>query len=252
MKNIIVIAKNTFRETIRDRILYGILGFGVLYIFLDLFLAKLALGDNVMIRSFGLAGIYVFGIVITIFLGASIIYKEIERRTLYFVLSKPVSRSQVVLGKFLGLFAAVTITTILMAVVYVGVIFYQTGIFDWSALIAVALQIIEQGFFIALLIFFSSVAAPLTSTMLATMILFSGHLLDSVLANAKHIGGVTFILVQALYYLLPNLQKFDVRGLVVHNIQISAQGVLIAFIYALIYSILLLFVAGKLLERREL
>src|SRR3989344_3536995 len=124
MRVILVIAKNTFRETIRDRILYGILGFSLVYVAITYLLSRISLGDPAILKSFGLAGIYFFGSIITIFLGASIVYKEIERRTLYFVFSKPVSRLQFILGKFFGLFTAVAMAIALMAFIYLLVIFY--------------------------------------------------------------------------------------------------------------------------------
>jgi len=252
MKNIFVIAKNTFRETIRDRILYGILGFAVLYILLDLFLAKLSLGDHAMVRSFGLAGIYVFGLIITIFLGASLIYKEIERRTLYFVLSKPATPRDVVLGKFVGLTAAIALTTALMAVVYLVVVGYEVGGFDTLALLAIFFQLVEMALFVALLIFLSSISAPLTATLYAAIVLFFGHLLGAALTNARQVGGATYRLLQGLYYLLPNLEKFNLRNLVVHHIGISPGSAFVALAYAALYTALLLWGATAILKRREL
>jgi ABC-type transport system involved in multi-copper enzyme maturation permease subunit len=252
MKNVTVIAKNTFRETIRDRILYAILGFAVLFILLDLFMAKLSLGDPVMIKSFGLAGIYVFGLIITVFLGSSIIYKEIERRTLYFILSKPVSRFEVIMGKFVGLFLAVALTTLLMAVVYAGIIGYETKQFDYLGMEAIFFQALEMAFLIALLIFFSSIMAPMTATISAVMLVFVGHLLDSVIQNARLIGGAAYKLALVLYYLLPNLEKFNLRNLAVHGVYASAGAILWAIGYAALYSAVLIYCATMLLNRREL
>jgi ABC-type transport system involved in multi-copper enzyme maturation permease subunit len=252
MKNIWVIAANTFRETIRDRILYGILGFAVLYILLDLFLAKLSLGDLAMIKSFGLAGIYVFGLIITIFLGASIIYKEIERRTLYFVLSKPVAHRDVVLGKFLGLTGAVALTTALMTIVYLVIVATLGGGFDGLGLLAVCFQFLEVAVFVVILIFISSIAAPLTSTLCAVIVLFFGHLLGAALANARQAGGALYRLLQAFYYLLPNLEKFNLRNLVVHHIGISFTAAVLAVGYAALYIAILLWGAVLILKRREL
>lgn len=252
MPKVLVIAENTFRETIRDRILYGIVAFGVLYILFTLFLAKLSLGDLVMIRSFGLAGMYVFALIATVFLGASIIYKEIERRTLYFVLSKPVSRRDVVLGKFFGLFAAVALTVALMAVIYIGVILSQGGGFDAGGLLAIFLELLEMGLLIALLICLSAVVAPLLATICAVIIIFIGHLLDTVLANTEQMSASTRALVQFLYYLLPNLEKFNVRNLVVHAVHIPAAEVFWSFTYALLYVVVLLALANFFLKRREL
>jgi len=252
MKIIFAIAKNTFREAVRDKILYAILGFAALFILSSLFVGQLSRGDIVPVKSFGLAGIYIFGLVASIFLGSSIIYKEIERRTLYFVLAKPVSRANVILGKFFGLLAAVALTTIFMAIIYEGVIFYQRGGFDYGAILAVLFQIMEESLFIALLIFLSSIIPPLTSTICAVIILFVGHLTPSALAEAKLVGGISHKFISLLYYVLPNLEKFDIRNFVVHNSPIPGSVGIIAFCYALLYTILLLYCAILLFNRREL
>ncbi len=252
MKNILVIAKNTFRETIRDKILYGIVAFSIIFIILDLFLARVSLGDLAMIKSFGLAGIYIFGAITTIFLGASIIHKEIERRTLYFIISKPVSRLDVILGKFLGLFSAVALTNIIMGLVYTGVIFYESQTIDYLGLLAVLFQIFEMGLFTAMLIFFSSIAAPLTSTISATIILFIGHLSEAMFKNVEQAGGITYGFGKFIYYIFPNLEKFNLRNLVVHNISISLNEALLTLGYALIYSITLLYLANVFFKRKEL
>lgn len=252
MKNIFVIAKNTFRETIRDRVLYGIVGFSFLYIAFSLLLAKVSLGEIVILKSFGLAGIYIFGSIITIFLGASIIYKEIERRTLYFVLSKPVSRLNVVLGKFLGLFAAVTLVTVVMTVVYLGVVFWNGGGFDRQGLLAIFFQIMEMGIFTALLVFFSTISTPLTSAIAAAMILFGGHSMSSVLRTASGIGGPFFGFIQVVYYVFPNLEKFNIRNIVVHNIQVPTASILFSVLYAALYTAILLYLANYFLKKKEL
>lgn len=246
------IAKHTFREAARDRVLYGLLAFAVIFIFLDLFFAKLSLGDLVMIKSFGLAGIYLFGLIITVFLGASIIQKEIERRTLYFVLSKPVSRAELVLGKFLGLLAAILLTIALMAAIYLAVVAIEGGGLDLLGLAAIGFQMLEMTLLTALLVFFSSIVSPLTATICSTLLLFAGHLLPTVLNNAKIIGGGAYKLVIFLYYLLPNLAKFDMRELAAHAISIPGQSVLYAVLYAVAYTAALLLLAVECFKRREL
>lgn len=252
MSNIIVIAKNTFRETVRDRILYAILGFAALFILFDLFMSRLALGDPVMIKSFGLAGIYIFGLIITIFLGSSIIYKEIERRTLYFVLAKPVTRGEVILGKFAGLFLAISLTVLLMAVIYLAVVFRATGTLDILSLAAIFFQLLEMALVAAVLIFFSAIAAPMTATLLAVMLIFIGHLLGSVLHNAQLIGGATYIMSLIFYYIFPNLEKFDLRNLVAHGIGVAPAAAFFALAYAALYSAILLCLASVLFNKREL
>lgn len=252
MKNIIVIAKNTFRETIRDRILYGILGFSIIYVALTALLAKISLNEVIILKSFGLAGIYIFGVIITIFLGASIIYKEIERRTLYFILSKPVSRLDIILGKFFGLFLAVILVTAVMTAIYLLVIFWNGGGWDTLGLIAVFYQLLETGVFIAILTFLSTIATPLTSTIAAVMILFGGHSMSSVLKTAEQIGGFPYLLIKIVYYVFPNLEKFNVRNIVEHNIAVSGAAALGTFVYALLYAAIMLYLANVFLKRKEL
>lgn len=248
----LVIAQNTFREAIRDRVLYGLVAFAVVFILADLFVAKLAMGDAVMVKSFGLAGVYFFGIIITIFLGASLISKEIERRTLYFVLAKPVSHADLVLGKFIGLFLAITVTTALMSFLYLGVVGYEFRAFDTLGLFSIVLQLAEAALFVALLIFFSSVVRPLTATISAILLVLAGHLSSDMLKNAAIIGGATHKIILVLYYLLPNLEKFNVRNLVVHNISIPLAPALLTFAYAAIYIFILLWGATLSLKKREL
>ncbi len=252
LRIVFVIAKNTFREAIRDRILYGILAFGGLYVLLSLFMARLALGDFLMVRSFGLAGIYLFGVLATVFLGSSIIYKEIERRTLYFVLAKPVSRRDVLLGKFVGLFAATLLTVALMAVIYLGVILSAGGGWDWGGLFAIGFEVLELALLTALLIFLSTVASPLFATLCAVILLFSGHLLSTVAANARAMNAAVNALVNFLYYVLPNLEKFNIRNLVVHGVSVPAGEAFWTAAYALLYVLLSLFLAGIFFKNKEL
>jgi len=247
-----VIAKNTFREAIRDRILYGIFAFALIYILSTLFLWNIALGDELVVKSFGLAGIYVFGSIVMIFLGASSVHKEIERKTLYFVLSKPVSRGSVILGKFFGLYLAVAVTVVLMVLVYGAVLLYAGIGIDLRGLLAVGFQLVEAGLFVALLIFFSTIASPLPTMLASSVLLVSGHLLDSVLKNAREGGEVAYRIVEAMYYLLPNLEKFNLRNAAVHNVSISSGSLLFALLYGALYGGVLLYFAHAVFKRKEL
>lgn len=252
MRKIWTIAWHTFKEAARDRVLYGLAAFGLLFLLVDIFFARLSLGDPVMIKSFGLAGIYLCGLVVTVFLGATIIHKEIERRTLYFVLSKPVSRAQFLLGKYFGLLAAIVLTVALMALMYLAVVWHVTGSFDARGLAAIILQMFEMALVTALLVFLSSVIRPLTATMCSVLLLFAGHLLPAMIENARIIGGATYRATRVLYYLLPNLAKFDIRGLAAHSLQLPPQMIWYAAAYAAAYSTALLLLAAACFKRREL
>lgn len=254
MRNLIIISKNTFREAIRDRILFAILGFTALFLPFTVFLGSISLGEDiVVIRSVGLAGIYLFGVIIAVFLGAQNFYKEIEKRTVYFILSRPVTHGELIVGKFFGLFAAVSVTAGLMTVFYLAVVYLKGGGFDALGLLAAAVMLLELELFITLAIFFStfSLLTPLAAIIAAVILLYIGHSLDMLISVTQKIGGVAHILSTGLYYILPNLEKFNFRELAAHNLAPSLQEILLVVIYALIYTIILLWLAKERLGRRE-
>lgn len=253
MSKILVISKNTFRETIRDRILYAILGFAILFILSTILFGSISLGEDLkIIRDFGLAGIYIFGLIITIFLGTTLIYKEIEKRTIYTVLSKPISTLDFILGKFLGLFLSVTLTIIFMTAVYLIVVAAKGGGFDWRGVLAILFQLFEMMVFIALTILFSSFARPFAAIIYSVLILYIGHSFSLMVKYGLKSGGIFKYISVTLYYLLPNLEKFNIRNLVVHNQSVSPAQVFLAFGYALLYTIILLILANEALKRQDL
>lgn len=253
MKNIIVIAKNTFRETIRDRILYSILGFALLFIISTIYFGSISLGEDLkIIRDFGLAGIYIFSIIIAVFIGTSLVYKEIEKRTLYITLSKPVSRAQFIIGKFLGLMISLTMVIALMAIVYLVVVAAKGGGFDWRGLIAIAMTLPEIAIFIALSILFSTFSTPLASTIYAVLLLYIGHSLEMALKYFNKTGSIGKPIFLAIYYLLPNLEKFNLRNIVVHQIAFSWPQIVSSIMYCLIYLTLILLLANWSLSKQEL
>ncbi len=253
MNNIKVIAKNTFKETIRDRILYAILAFAVLFIASTVIFGSLSLGEDIkVINDFGLAGIYIFSIIITIFLGVTLIYKEIEKNTLYLILSKPVSKTQLIIGKYFGLLLSVTLTTLLMTVVFLVVVALKGGGFDSATLLVILLNLFEISIFIGISILFSTIFTPLLGTMLAIIILYVGHTLDMLMRFASKSESFMGYLVYPIYYLLPNLEKFNIRNQSVHGEMISTTQYLLAIFYALIYSAILLYLAKIALEQEEI
>lgn len=253
MRNILIIAENTFKQVIRDRILYGILVFSFLFLGSIVVLSSLSLGEDVFVmRNFGLAGIYLFGLVITIFLGASIVYEEVERKTTYFILAKPVARVDMLWGKFFGLLAGISLTIILMTGVYLWIVYSNGGGFDKMAIWAATLQIIEMGVLVSLLILFSMFSNPLAATIYTILILYIGHLLSLIQVFALKSGFLTKSILLTVYYLAPNLEKFDIRNLVVHNLPVSGREILLSLGYAVIYIILTIYLAQKIFDRKDL
>ncbi len=254
MKNIWIIAKNTLKLEVRDKILYGIIIFALLYVLFELFLADLVLKELPMVKSFGLTGIYFFNAIIALFLGTTSFFKDVDRKVVYFLLSKPVSRAEFLLGKFLGLCMVLLLTTAILGAAYLGLVAYEHGGFDTLGLLAIFMQYLEMALFIAFALFVSTFSSSLLSIVYTSAVFFLGHVVSSLLNDARQIGvtGIKYHLVQVLYYVFPNLEKFDARNLAIHNIATPALSFAIAFAYAAAYITLLLGAAIWIFNKKEI
>jgi ABC-type transport system involved in multi-copper enzyme maturation permease subunit len=254
MRNIFIIAKNTLKLEIRDKILYGIIVFGLLYIFFMLFLADLVLKEPTMIKAFGLTGIYFFNAIIALFLGTTSFFKDVDRKVVYFILSKPVSRMQFVLGKFFGLCLVLLLTSAILGAAYAGVVLFEHAGFDWIGLIAIAMQFLEMALFLAFAIFVSTFSSSLLSIVYTSGVFFLGHIVSQLVADAKaiNLGGIKLLLIEILYYIFPNLEKFDVRDLAIHAVATPWISFGLAVAYAAVYIVLLLTAAVWIFDKKEI
>lgn len=253
MRTIWAIAANTFRAAMRDRILHGIAAFAILFILFTLFLGSISLGEElIIIRSIGLGGIYLFGLLITLFLGGSLMHAEIERRTIYLILAKPVSIGQIIAGKFFGLLVSIALVVTAMGTVYLGVVWYQGGGFDGIAIPTIGMTILELALFIALTIFFSTFLTPLGATIYAIILLYIGHSLSLLIQFVRTSGAFARTAATAVSYLFPNLEKFNIRNEVLHHIIPSSATLGFALLYALCYTALLLALATFMLSSKDL
>lgn len=253
MNKVLIIAKNTYRQAIRDRILYGILIFALLFLGSTIVLGSLSLGEDLfVIRNFGIAGIYIFSLIITIFMGSSVVYDEIQKKTTYLILSKPVTRGKVILGKFLGLFGAICLTVGLMAVAYVGIVYLSGAFVDYWALGAIFLQLFEIAILISVIIFFSIITTPLAATIYTILVLYIGHFLSLALEYASKAEGFLKFALQTVYYVMPNLEKFNIRNFAIHNINVGLPSIFLAILYAFIYTSLMLYLSKRLFNKKEL
>jgi ABC-type transport system involved in multi-copper enzyme maturation permease subunit len=220
-RRIYSIAANTFRETIRNKILYAILAFALFVIGMTFFLADLSVGDFArIIADVGLASIHVFGVIMAIFLGITLISNEVDRRTIYIILSKPVRRHEFVLGKTLGLSFTLALTTLAMAIVlffvHLGYQFggrAEPGIFIASAGIYMELVLLT-----CLASLFSAFTTPVLSAIFTISLFLVGHLTNYLYAvgNQSNVAVVRWG-GRILYYLLPNLENFNWKNEVAYG-----------------------------------
>jgi len=252
MKAVWAIAKLTIREAIRNKILYLLLGFAVLLISFSWIIGKLTVGDELKImKDLCISSIHIFGVLITIFIGITLIFKEMEKRTIYLVISKPIHRYQFLFGKFLGL--AVTLLGVLVVLVagFYAVIALR-GEPSPRVLLAFYPMYLEWLIVAAIAILFSSFSTPLLSTMLTFSAFLMGHLTESLLVLKDRLSSkFADLILSGLFYALPNLELFNIRSQMVHNLPLPAGYLITALVYWFLYLGTLLLFASYLFQKKD-
>jgi Cu-processing system permease protein len=251
---ILAIARSTYKEIVRDRLLYAILVVAVLVTASSFFLATISLDQSSrVLQNTGLASIHLFSVLICVFVAANSIAKDADRRVLYLLFPKPVSRSQYVLGKYLGMvFLAITTLAILGILFSIGTFVTDRSLIH-SAVVSLCYSFLEVSFLSAVSILFASFASSLNAALYAVALFVIGHSLGTVRDFLAATQGSQFLraAVNVVYYLLPNLQKFDVRTLLLYGLHIPAADVVWTLLYWAIYSGLVLFLAVQVTKLRE-
>lgn len=253
---IAAIASNTFREAVRDRVLYNLIAFALLMVGAALLVGQISIEiERIVQVNLGLTAVSLFGMVIAIFIGIGLVSKEIEKRTLYTVLSRPVRRWEFILGKFCGLAGTLVVNTFFMAVGFFAALFYLARQFHWSdtgLLIALYFIILQFVILTALTLLFSSFSSPLLSATFAFALFVIGSFAEDLRTMAAMAHGSTHWLATIAAYLVPNFASLNVIASVAHEQPVAPALILYNTIYALLYTSAALSGAVLIFERRNL
>lgn len=247
------IASNTFKEAIRDRILYLLLFFAAVCIAFSRLLALLTVGDRVkIIKDVGLSSLSLFGALMAILMGTGLVYKEIDKKTVYTILSKPIHRYQFLLGKYLGLILTLFIMLLLMSFIFLVLVFFHTFTIEWKLLIAIAYIFIEICLITAVALLFSCFSTPILSSIFSLSFYLIGHTSWGLENSINKMNpGIGKILIQILYTFLPDLENFNFKTEVVHNLPIPSEIFFYSFVYGIFYSIFVLALAMLVFRKRD-
>ncbi len=253
LSRIVAVAANTFRETVRERVLYNLLFFALLMTASSLLLGQLSIRqDEKIVKDLGLASVDIFGTVIALFIGVGLIGKEIERRSLHPLLARPLRRHEFLLGKFVGLGVTLLVNTLLMSLGLFATLLLRYRRADPALLKAVLAIYMSLLLVVAVTLFFSTLA---TSTLVATLfslgVVVAGRY-SEVIRNMRDVTNVPEWVVTGLYWALPNFHNFDIKTEVVHGdpVALAALGYMAA--YLVIYAAILLLLAQIAFSRRDL
>lgn len=254
MHAIRAIAVNTVREAVRDKILYLFVGFAVVVLFGSKVFGLLTVGDEEkVILDLGLAGIQVSCALIAIMMSLVLISREIDSRTVYLILAKPVRRWQFLLGKYLGLVSVIGVNLIAMGALLMVLSRLYGGRFEPRVVVAVAMIFLEMLVLSACATLFSVVTRPMLGAILTLAVFVIGHLSEDLWMLTRHLSGmVGRIVISILYYAIPNLERFDFKTETVHHLAIPWPAVGWAVVYGVGYSGLVLILSAWRFEGRDL
>jgi ABC-type transport system involved in multi-copper enzyme maturation permease subunit len=253
MHRIIAVLENTFKEALRQRILLLLVVFAVLLIIISIFMEPFALGEAPKImRDLGLAATSLFGVLTTIIIGSALIHKDIEKKTIYTVLSKPVRRSEIILGKFLGLSALVFVLVLAMLIIHQLVLFVSEGVFDLRLLISFPFTMLEVMVLLGILLLFSAFSSTTMTSIMGVIFFVIGHAMPDLKLFADQAKTpVLKTIAYAFYYILPNLENFNLRIDLTYGLPLHADQLTFSVLYGIVYIIFLLFLTQLVFERRE-
>jgi ABC-type transport system involved in multi-copper enzyme maturation permease subunit len=249
---VLSIALNTFRENLRDKLLYNLLVFALLMIGSSLLLMRLTLGEfHRLLLDVGLGSINIFGVLIAIFVGIGLVNKEIEKKTIYTIVSKPVARYQFLVGKYLGLTLTLLVNTLVMAGGLLLVLFAQSVPIESMLFKALGLIFMEFMVITAVALLCSTFTSATLSAIFTLATYVIGHLTADLKIFGEKMDEGMRAVVTGLYYILPNLERFNLKGNVIHHIEVSGTDLVLIVVYGLTYVAFLLMSASIIFQRRD-
>lgn len=256
VNKIAVIALNTFRESVRDRVLYNLVLFVLILVGASIFISELSINQETkFIATLGLSSMLVFGALIAIFIGVGLVYKEIDRRTIYNLLSKPVHRHEFIIGKYFGLCLTLLVNSAVMLVAIELALMYVNRGFtplQWPVLIAGLFIYLELALLVAIALMFSSFSTPMLAALFTFALYVIGHFsADLKLAAEMSQSLAVRAALNIAYYLIPNLKNFNFITQASHGEVVDAARAVWAIIYAVVYISILLSASVLIFQRRN-
>jgi ABC-type transport system involved in multi-copper enzyme maturation permease subunit len=256
MNRVASIAWHTFKESVRERILYNLVVFALLLIGAAILFGSISVGiEQIIVVNLGLSAISAFGLLMAIFVGITLVWKEIDRRTIYSILAKPVQRAEFIVGKYAGLMLTLSINTAIMTAGFYLALFYaqrSLGLADLVVLQGVYFILLQLAMVVALALLFSCISTPVLSAVFTFSLYVIGNFLSDIRWFGEETGSPLVMgFTAVIYYLLPNFSNFSVIRQIAHGQPVPGYLLVSNSLYALLYVSILLSAAVLIFERRE-
>jgi ABC-type transport system involved in multi-copper enzyme maturation permease subunit len=246
-------AINTAREAVRNKLLYTLLFFAIAMMLFGVVLSSLSYVERErMVQDFAFATIRLFSVAIAVFVGVGLIHKEVDRRTVYTILSKPLSRAEFLIGKYAGLILIIWLQVAIMALFFAGVSLLMGAPLGFTHLVALALTAVELALVVALATLFSSFTTPLLASFFSCGIWLAGHLTRDL---RDHGANSDSALVREgtawMHRILPDLESFNLSIEAAHQLPVAASDIWLPALYGAGYVAIILVSATLIFERRD-
>jgi Cu-processing system permease protein len=248
-----VIAANTFRQTVRQRLFYNIAVFGVFMLLLSMIVAQLTFGyPDRVVRSIGLSGVSIALNLIALFIAVSLIHQEIDRKTLFVVLTRPVERWQYVVGRYFGLFLTLALALVGLTLVFFVTLALSRGSPLIGDLLALGASLAEAAILAGVGLVMSSFSTPTVGGGIGLGLWIAGTATDDLMRLTEKADAVTKLGAQIAYYALPCLARLNFREFATYQDPINPAHYLSALAYGAGYAAVLVALASAILSRREM
>ena len=268
LRRVLLVARHVFKESVRDRVLYAIAGFAVLLVSASILIGQITAGQDIkIIKDLGLATIELAGALMTVFIGVGLVAREIERKSVFSLLAKPLARWEFIVGKYVGLVLTITLnlwamTAVLFVALAVLLMLSPENVrLSWSApaldpglLLAVLLITAEMALLTAVALFFSTFSSSALLSVVFTVGVFVAGLVSADLRNFDdivHVHPLVAQFVSSIGWLLPAFSEFDVKAQVVHGKYVPAGFVVSTLAYTAVYAAAVVGAAVGIFSRRE-
>ena len=254
MQGVAVIAANAVRELVRSKLLYNLLIFAVLLIAGSFGVAQLTIGNwDRIILDMGLGAIEVVGVLVAVLIGVNVVAGEIERKTIYATLAKPIGRGAFVVGRYVGLLAILAVNVVLMLGALALVLNFANHGLSRTALLAAGLLFVELALMAAVAVFFSSFTTPILGAAFSFCVFPIGHLLGDLRTFGDRSKNEALRLVMnGLYRVLPDLELLNLKAQAANRLEVDTGGALAAGGYGLGYALVMVALAVLFFQRRDL
>ena len=251
---IFAIARSTYRESVREKIWLVVLLFGVVIMASSFFLSPLAVGaKQKIILDVGLASISILSVLTAILVGSTLLHKEIEKRAIYLVLTRPVNRFEYLVGKFSGIVATIAVLITVMTIIFLATAYFGGSQINSKVIAAVYFSLLEVALVSSVIVFFSTFTTPVLTSIFTLCLFIAGNLSGDLRTFAQKFGGpaVRWIM-DFLYYTLPNFKVFNLRHEAVHDLPFNFQDLYHTTIYAFVYCAAIMYFAYLVFRGREM